>query len=562
MSLLFLNTVTFALTVSIGALIFAILGIIVFFVFHKGGFLKTAVLLLNTLVIASVTSLLIYKYSSASEIGSKFKPLYFVFIALAVLCLTDCLLGQRVKSKTSGKKETKYIAAAVCIFVALAYAVCAFTVTGGLYLQGTKIAMVLFPKAGDYILEIEADGDPLVVDISSQTFEQSAKSAYNQTKILAGGVDGASFTVPEDVLALSFTFNSEGGTNLHTAAFGKYRIPIRYPLLPGFVERRVRGTNMLNSITQRLVYFQDGLKLFRRSPIIGLGIGAYENAIKSVQSFYYETKYVHNHYFQTMMETGVVGLLLFLFLLISSAAAIWKSREEQPLAPMLGAVWFFMAVQALHDIVFSAYVYLPLAYGSFIMFDLCCGECLQKPKLTRKVKIIALSVISTCTLVYGVFLAGNLIAKRSIEQNPSLETLVQCVRLDKFEWADYALPYVASVTGRDVETNIYRQADAYAERLSKVDSNTIPIYLAEYYFSTYRTELGFEMAEKYVDYVSSDQSAWQRTFDLLRIYDDGSETFGSGVVHIAEKLDAWNENNLGTIKLNETTVAYVESRGG
>ena len=293
--------------------------------------------------------------------------------------------------------------------------------------------------------------------------------------------------------------------------------------------------------------------------MFGLGIGAFENGIKSVQSFYYETKYAHNHYFQTLLETGVTGLVLFLFLLLSSAAAIWKSRKEQSFAPMLGAIWFFMAGQAVHDIVFSAYAYLPLAYGSFILINLCCGDYIKKPILTKTVKTVTLGVIAACTVVYCGFLAGNMMAKRNVDKNPTLQTLTQSVKLDRFEWADYALAYVTNAMGDNVNPYVRQQADEYAERLAEVNSNTIPIYLAEYYFNSDRTEQGLAMVEKYVDYVASDQRAWQGAFQLLSNYDDGSEIFRNGVVHIADKLDTWNAEKIGTITLDETATAYIES---
>ena len=68
------------------------------------------------------------------------------------------------------------------------------------------------------------------------------------------------------------------------------------------------------------------------------------------------------------------------------------------------------------------------------------------------------------------------------------------------------------------------------------------------------------MIEKYVDYVSSDESAWQRAFKLLRIYDDGSEQFRSGVIAIAERLDRWNTENMGSITLSEDIQAYIAEK--
>ena len=57
--------------------------------------------------------------------------------------------------------------------------------------------------------------------------------------------------------------------------------------------------------------FEDGLKLWKLSPVIGWGIGGVEGQLTSVQSFYYESKYIHNHFIQILDEVGVVGLAKF-----------------------------------------------------------------------------------------------------------------------------------------------------------------------------------------------------------------------------------------------------------
>ena len=53
------------------------------------------------------------------------------------------------------------------------------------------------------------------------------------------------------------------------------------------------------------MYRQDALQLWRFSPVVGNGVGAFETGVTAVQDYPYETKYVHNHYLQLLLEDGV-----------------------------------------------------------------------------------------------------------------------------------------------------------------------------------------------------------------------------------------------------------------
>ena len=65
------------------------------------------------------------------------------------------------------------------------------------------------------------------------------------------------------------------------------------------------------------------------------------------------------------------------------------------------------------------------------------------------------------------------------------------------------------------------------------------------------------MVEKYVDYVSSDQNAWQNAFALLEGYETDSEVFRAGVVRIAGLLEDWNARNMGGVTLTEANLAFI-----
>ncbi len=153
-------------------------------------------------------------------------------------------------------------------------------------------------------------------------------------------------------------------------------------------------------------------------------------------------------------------------------------------------------------------------------------------------------------------------AQRLFNGNPTGEDLTVAVSMDRFEWADYALSYVLSVSSAgDVDPSVRQQADEYAERLAEVDSNTIPIYLAQYYFLTGRTQEALDMVEQYVDYVSSDPETWQTAFDLLEQYEQDTDDYRTGVQYIAWKLDTWNQENMGEITVDEEARAFIARMG-
>ena len=74
-----------------------------------------------------------------------------------------------------------------------------------------------------------------------------------------------------------------------------------------------------NSVTDRVFYITQAKKMIKTHPIIGTGIGnytktAFENDLKKLPLWHYQP--VHNIFYLTTAETGLVGLVFFLLFLI------------------------------------------------------------------------------------------------------------------------------------------------------------------------------------------------------------------------------------------------------
>ena len=560
-----LSSLGFLLAFSMGASGVIAVAFLVY-LFLESGKKRSAllVLMVETLICALAAAFPIYLTSFDAWTGMKPIPLLAAVCAAAALCLIDHFVGEKVAFWLGERPKAAPILLVGVLAVCGVYAVLAFNVTGGTTLAaGESLRRSAYPEPGSYALTVQADQE-LQVTIESQN--QQDTMMHTNTVIYSGSANNAEFVVPDDSIVVYFNFSAAQDTSFDSAVLqgdsGSENLKLGYKLLPGFIANRMQGLFANQNAIQRIVFFEDGLKLFQRSPIIGLGIGAVESSIFSVQTFNYETKYVHNHYIQTLAETGVVGLILFVGVLLTSLIAVWKKRrsgEESPLNNTFGAILIFMAGHAAVEVVFSSEFYLPLALSIFALVSLCSADTLPLFQTKQNIRRWIPRVTSIFIAIYTALLTGNLYANK-LAESPYYESLDQAIFFDRFEWADYMLSYVYSASADENRTpTITEHMERYMVRLEALDSNSVPYYLAESYFNLGNTEKAFEMLDKYLDYVASDQGAWDEAFQLMMVHSEDTPEFKDGVIRIYEKLVQWNEENMGFIQLTPTATALVEA---
>ncbi len=558
---LFLNSLSFVLAFSLGASIMIVPAFLALLAL-TGSEQRTSLLILmvETLAVALLAAFPISVTSMTAWNGVRPIPLMCAIGGAAALCALDLLVGQKLadKLKGHGKAVTALVASLLAVLVVFVIAACNLTIGASLQ-PGESLRRSAYPAPGAYTLTTEADGDPTVV-IQSQNRENAVMHTY--LDLYQGPLSQAAFTVPEDSQVVWFTFCAAEEVRLDSVEYvgelGSGKVPLDYLLLPGFIANRLQGLWSNQNAIQRFAFFEDGLRLSRRSPVVGLGLGAYANSVNGVQSFYYFTKYAHSHYIQTLVEQGIVGLALFLGMMAVGMACAWRGRKK-PLAPALGAAVVFIAGHSAVEGTFSHFASLPVIFGVFAATGLCCGDKIPLPAWMEKKAVKNGLALGICALLalFEVLLGCNIAARNLVTDPSNLEQLAQAAALDPFEKADYLLTYVVQVGASETDEEIREKADEYAARLAKLDSNSIPIYLAEYYLQTGRSEQGLVQAEKYVNYVSADATVWQKTFDLLEQYEQDTEEYRAGVRHIADLLDAWNEQNLGHIELDGQAQAFI-----
>ncbi|MGB9812780.1 MAG: O-antigen ligase family protein [Thermovenabulum sp.] len=103
-------------------------------------------------------------------------------------------------------------------------------------------------------------------------------------------------------------------------------------ILPDVIKSRIKqiDPNQL-SVQQRLSYYRDALKMIKERPLLGYGGGGWKSAYFAYQSYRYFTTEVHSFFLQLTVETGIIGLLIFLTFFLSLFMSTVKSLKSDAL---------------------------------------------------------------------------------------------------------------------------------------------------------------------------------------------------------------------------------------
>ena len=470
------------------------------------------------------------------------------------------------------------------------YAVAAMNVTGP-YTFGPELYRSEQLSAGEHTIQVEADG-AVTVRIYTQNAVQMMSSS--STELYNDVAEGTiTITVPEEDVKTFFRLLAEPQVTVRRVLIdGSMELPLRYKLLPGFAAYRVQSFGMNNSTMLREMFWGDAVKLWKLSPIVGSGVGAFETGVTRVQDYPYETRYVHQHYLQILLEDGVVGLALYVGALAAMLLALWKKRKQTPesqyywLYPALCAEFVMNGLQMLWDVSMSMIVFLCMTYAVYGLIvgawaepfaeKAAAAEENGRKKKTQAKRLdpslLARNIGIGFTVVVVLTLCGNLYAASKADApvadgDEFLYNLSAAAKLDLYERNDMMLSYVVNSLEMEYPEDYREQADEYAAQLSKVQSNTIPRYLVSYYVQTEQYGKGIDEAILGATYSASNAETWNGCCMILYyslIDTDESplltqrETLMPKLAAYADALRTHNENALVPVAVDETAQAFFE----
>lgn len=127
-------------------------------------------------------------------------------------------------------------------------------------------------------------------------------------------------------------------------------------------------SNHASEWTSRLGYYRDALRLIHISPWFGNGGGSWSVLEYKWQTAAYAIRFLHNHWLETWIETGIIGLLIYLaiagfFLVRGAVLWYYADKEERTWLAGLMTSQICLLAHSTFDFTFS----YPLLFGLWVV---------------------------------------------------------------------------------------------------------------------------------------------------------------------------------------------------
>lgn len=444
-----------------------------------------------------------------------------------------------------------------------------FTEGGYLYRGVDVTAGESYTLTGDW-----DSSDEITVVVYGATREQTM---LGQTETYYNGpLSEAAFTVPEGISRVLLQVRGPAGVEMRSLSLSDgTQIPMAYKFLPDTIVNRLQQ-NLLedSSFLLRFQYDIDGMKLFTQSPLIGHGLGSTDGLLSSVQLYYYESLYLHNHLLQVMNETGLIGLSAFLAFLLGCAWLLVKRMRTDKgdlLAPSLLACWVMMNLHGFMEISFSIRMYQCAAFTLLLLAVVAYQEPVQGKK-GFWMGMCGLAGMLLWMVVTAALILGSQMAQKEFQSIDSsnmsysefMSTMSRLDWMDCYTDQDYKVNMIAAGLQQGGQSGL-EIAQRCAKKLMATEEFDA-CYRAAYYYYLPQGDLEGFFAALQTGLVQerANAEAWNSAMKLcstvfMQLNETQVNDFIDGVLAIQTQMEQANEVLISDVALDAENQALVDA---
>lgn len=361
-------------------------------------------------------------------------------------------------------------------------------------------------------------------------------------------------------------------------------VKLKYRFIPEALVTRVSSITILDkSSIARLTYYKDSFTIFKNNSIFGSGGGAWLALYPQYQSEAYISTEAHNLFLQTLVETGALGVLTLLALIVLLLRDLLKNIKEKNTfrASLLLAILSLIVHSGL-DFNFSFHsipIFLWLMIGILDSDILTIRKSMTKLAAlwNKKYSTFILLCVGAVLLLSSVALmSASLIEesiKKAINEVPLLDSINKQEKAVKLDPSNSRLRldlvkmmrFYGERSGEykwveDAEKQILKalEFDAHSQTLLKEASN--------YYINIGNFEKGFDYADRVIGVAPLNQSSYEFKSEVYRAVSDFYMSIGSAnqalevnanMLKIIDEIKVANKRITKTVQLNSQTLDTI-----
>jgi Tfp pilus assembly protein PilF len=385
------------------------------------------------------------------------------------------------------------------------------------------------------------------------------------------------------------------------------RVIFRYKYIPDSIAARFNDINAeTHSVTERIVFYKDALKMIKDRPIVGAGGGGWAALNFMYQSYMYWSTQTHNYIMQVWIETGTVGLLALLSFLGLLLINIYKIRKQKKvnnddmvLAMTLAVAVISLVAHSIIDFDLSLAAISLMLWEVIACFVVISNDVLshcerseeyhfvkaQKIRKSAGYEYISVAVVSVVLLISVISLHSGYtnaqIAIQRVKENNlpyAIKFFEKAVERDPFTASykmDLAGLYNKFATkeqnGKIIVENKeqFENTERLMQQALKLEPYSSQLYAHAASFAMSRGEIekGLEYIEKSIKVQPLRIQNYQQKADVYfqiginnlnaKKYDEAEKAFNE-VLSIPKVVKGINKKLLKPISLNSETMEYIE----
>ena len=240
----------------------------------------------------------------------------------------------------------------------------------------------------------------MILNISEKSFKDNT---YN-----------SDINISKDTIKLTVIINTNNSEiTIDKFCLNNKDIVLSYMFMPDTIMFRIKDTfNNDSNNSLRFTYYKDSLKLFKMSPIVGLGGEGFKTRYQEVQDIKYISSEAHSVPLQILVESGIIGFTIYIAIHIIVYIALFRIiKRNNNEGIILFLIFLCLNIVSLFDIVFS-YGFMINVFA--IIVGLIIGEYkrnitdkdkynLDNKSLLGMIKIIVLSISLMALIIITVY---------------------------------------------------------------------------------------------------------------------------------------------------------------